>query len=96
MDGTGWTTRSSTTSMSSDPAISRMNGRMVSATGEPSSGTSARLYMRGLLGPPGLTRAPWLLHGRARDPQQENRKSVVQGKSVDLGGRRIMKKKNTT
>ena len=27
---------------------------------------------------------------------QADRKSVVQGKSVDLGGRRILKKKNTT
>src|SRR5689334_2713782 len=32
--------------MSSGPAMSRMNGMMDSATGEPSSGTSTRLYMR--------------------------------------------------
>ena len=30
----------------------------------------------------------------AGDDQQVDRKSVVQGKSVDLGGRRIIKKKN--
>src|SRR3712207_9498744 len=30
-----------------------------------------------------------------RDAQERDRKSVVQGKSVDLGGRRIIKKKNT-
>src|SRR4029078_13742794 len=32
--------------MSSGPAMSRMNGMKDSATGEPSSGTSTRLYMR--------------------------------------------------
>src|SRR4029453_17841785 len=45
MGGTGMTTRSRATSMSSGPAISRMNGTIASATIEPSSGTSARLYM---------------------------------------------------
>src|SRR6476661_8445327 len=34
--------------MSSGPAMSRMNGMMDSATGEPSSGTSTRLYMTSL------------------------------------------------
>src|SRR6266849_2135830 len=43
--GTGTSTRTRATSMSSGPAISRMNGMIDSATIEPSSGTSARLYM---------------------------------------------------
>src|SRR5678809_528020 len=49
MGGAGMTTRSSATSISSGPAISRMNGTIASATIDPSSGTSARLYMRGPL-----------------------------------------------
>ena len=32
---------------------------------------------------------------QSRRIDDEDRKSVVQGKSVDLGGRRIIKKKNT-
>src|SRR5712691_6188379 len=57
--GIGATTRRSTTSMSSGPAISRMNGMIPSATNEPSSGTSARLYTGGLRrhrAPPSLDR----------------------------------------
>src|SRR3712207_9303098 len=33
---------------------------------------------------------------RGAGPRRGDRKSVVQGKSVDLGGRRIIKKKNNT
>src|SRR5712692_9889439 len=72
MGATGWLTRSSTTSMSSGPAISRMNGITVSATTEPSRGTSARLYMRRLLGSPDLPCAPGLLDRRAGRPEQED------------------------
>src|SRR5262249_10090475 len=43
--GSGTTTWSSATSMSSGPAISRMKGTIASAIIEPSRGTSARLYM---------------------------------------------------
>src|SRR5712691_10415763 len=46
--GIGTRTRRSTTSMSRGPAISRMKGMIPSATIEPSSGTSARLYTGGL------------------------------------------------
>src|SRR4029450_5518528 len=60
MGGTGMTTRSSATSMSSGPAISRMNGTIASATIDPSSGTSARLYMG----------SPFRLPRPARDVQR--------------------------
>ena len=33
---------------------------------------------------------------REQEIEKEDRKSVVQGKSVDLGGRRIIKKKKNT
>ena len=35
-----------------------------------------------------------ILHSVKSSKKNEDRKSVVQGKSVDLGGRRIIKKKN--
>src|SRR5712691_724693 len=66
--GIGATTRRSTTSMSSGPAISRMNGMIPSATIDPSSGTSARLYTGGLR----RNRAPLSLDRRAVGADDED------------------------
>src|SRR6266545_2614040 len=68
--GAGTRTRTRATSMSSGPAISRMNGMIDSATIEPSSGTSARLYM----GSPPCGRSPdRKIHRGALGANDENR-----------------------
>src|SRR5262245_19354358 len=68
--GGGPRTRSSTPSMSSGPAISRMNGTIASASIEPSSGTSARLYTSGSLR---LRGAPRHIHRGVTGTDDQNR-----------------------
>src|SRR5262249_30697512 len=69
--GDGTITRTSVTCMSSGPAISRMNGTIDSATGEPSRGISARLYMSR---PPDQLGAAWNFQPRAVGADNENRR----------------------
>src|SRR5262245_23214843 len=69
--GDGTITRTSVTCMSSGPAISRMNGRIDSATAEPSRGISARLYMSR---PPGQLGAARNFQRRTVGADDENRR----------------------
>src|SRR3712207_8322585 len=85
---------------SSDVCSSDLHGRLGAARGAWAVVAAAALAGRGAerARPAGGNRAPRAgLRGRAQEHvlrRPRDRKSVVQGKSVDLGGRRIIKKKN--